>query len=372
KKRHATVIEAGGLRIIGTERHESRRIDNQLRGRSGRQGDPGSSRFYLSLDDNLMRIFVSDRIKSFMQSMDTEKDEGVIESRMVSNAIEKAQRKVEGRNFDIRKQLLEYDDISNVQRLIIYQQRDEILEAEHVTQNIDDMRRKVIDDLVTEYIPPMSLEEQWDIKGLEERLKQEVNLQLSIQKMLDDDEHLNEEGIKTAIVDALAQAFSEKEKVIGEENIRNFEKHVLLRVLDEKWKEHLSTMDYLRQSIHLRGYAAKNPKDEYKREAFNLFENLLHNIRHDVISTISFMQTEPSEHTFEKERSEHANMLKMMEFRHDALPTNDFAGDGQTDMATGEKPAAKEPFVRSERKIGRNEPCPCGSGKKYKHCHGKI
>ncbi len=372
KARHQQVIDAGGLHIIGTERHESRRIDNQLRGRAGRQGDPGSSRFYLSLDDNLMRIFVSDRIKRIMQAMDSEA--GVIESRMVSNAIEKAQRKVEGRNFDIRKQLLEYDDVANAQRMIVYQQRDEILVAEDVQKNIENMREEMVQDLVSEFIPPMSMEEQWDIKGLENRLLQETNLTLSVQKWLDEDGHMDEEGVCKRIIEEMLKVYQEKEQVTGEESLRSFEKHILLRVLDEKWKEHLGTMDHLRQGIHLRGYAAKNPKDEYKREAYNLFEGLLHSIRHDVINTLSYVQVQSPEQAEEEERERYLNMMKNMQYQH-----AEFSPDsvGQSlDGAESELPGtAEEPvktFVRETPKVGRNEPCPCGSQKKYKQCHGKI
>lgn len=375
KARNLAVINAGGLHIIGTDRHESRRIDNQLRGRAGRQGDPGSSRFYLSLDDNLMRIFVSDRIKGFMQAMDS--DGGVIESRMVSNAIEKAQRKVEGRNFDIRKQLLEYDDVANAQRLIVYQQRDEILEVSDVKQNIENMREEMVQDIVNEYIPPMSMEEQWDIEGLELRLQSELSLSLPVKAWLDDDEHADEEGICKRIVEALTQSYQQKEDMAGSEAIRSFEKHILLRVLDEKWKEHLSTMDHLRQGIHLRGYASKNPKDEYKREAFNLFESLLQSIRHDVVSTLSHVQVQSPDEAEQEERQRYTEMMKNMQYQHDefAHVSDQALADNQVEagMSEGrEAPTVVETFVREGRKMGRNEPCPCGSGKKYKQCHGKI
>ena len=374
KERHQAVVDAGGLHIIGTERHESRRIDNQLRGRSGRQGDPGSSRFYLSLDDNLMRIFVSDRIKGFMQSMDSEG--GVIESKMVSNAIEKAQRKVEGRNFDIRKQLLEYDDVANAQRLIVYQQRDEILGAPNVKENIESMRKEMVQDLVSEYIPPMSMEEQWDIKGLEKRLQSEMDLSLPVASWLDSDDQLDEEGVSQRIDEALMKNYQQKEEMAGSEAIRSFEKHMLLRILDEKWKEHLSTMDHLRQGIHLRGYASKNPKDEYKREAFNLFESLLQSIRHDVISALSHVQVQSPDQAEEEGRQRYTHMMQNMQYQHEEFTPENAAVDAEgmmnSSVPEGESGVTSEPFVRESPKVGRNEPCPCGSGKKYKQCHGKI
>ena len=373
KKRHQQVVDAGGLHIIGTERHESRRIDNQLRGRSGRQGDPGSSRFYLSLDDSLMRIFVSERIKGFMQSMDSEG--GVIESRMVSNAIEKAQRKVEGRNFDIRKQLLEYDDVANAQRLIVYQQRDEILNTTDVQQNINSMREDMVRDIVTEYIPPDSMEEQWDIAALEKRVQTDVGLNLPVQQWLDEDDTIAEKEVSQRILSALFKEYEEKEMAVGEEAIRSFEKHILLRVLDEKWKEHLNTMDHLRQGIHLRGYASRNPKDEYKREAYNLFENLLHSIRQDVISTLSHVKTQMSDDARELERQRYEQMMQNMQYQHEGFNPADMNMPGKLpESASGSEQTSlpSAPFVREERKVGRNEPCPCGSGKKYKQCHGKI
>jgi len=376
EERHKSVIDAGGLHIIGTERHESRRIDNQLRGRAGRQGDAGSSRFYLSLDDNLMRIFVSERIKGFMQAMDS--DGGVIESRMVSNAIEKAQKKVEGRNFDVRKQLLEYDDVANAQRLIVYQQRDEILESLDVKQNIASMREEMVQDIVNEHIPPMSMEEQWDIAGLEKRIQEDLGLSVPVSQWLDEDEQISEEEIGQKIVEALVDNYAKKEDMAGTEAIRSFEKHILLRVLDEKWKEHLSTMDHLRQGIHLRGYASKNPKDEYKREAFNLFESLLQSIRHDVITTLSHVQVQSPSEAEEEERKRYMAMMQNMHYQHDEFTpvAGEDATTGVPQLASVERDNQEEvnavPFVREGRKIGRNEPCPCGSGKKYKQCHGKI
>lgn len=364
QQRHDQVLKNGGLHIIATERHESRRIDNQLRGRAGRQGDPGSSRFYLSLEDNLMRIFASDRVKNIMKSLGMEKGEA-IEHRMVSNAIEKAQRKVEGRNFDIRKQLLEYDDVANDQRKVIYQQRDELLAAEEISSSIEGLREDVVNRLVDEYIPPQSLEEQWNVKGLESALASELNQKLPIQQWLDEDDRLDEEALRQKILAAVAAAYQEKEVLAGSDVLRGFEKHILLRILDDKWKEHLSTMDYLRQGIHLRGYAQKNPKQEYKREAFELFQQMLEDIKHDTIKILSHVQVREDDQMEERERQRREELARRMQFQHAALRSEE--GEGIGDVG-----ATVQPFVREGRKVGRNEPCPCGSGRKFKQCHGKI
>ncbi len=373
QKRHKQVLEAGGLHIIATERHESRRIDNQLRGRAGRQGDPGSSRFYLSLEDNLMRIFASDRVKNFMKALGMEKGEA-IEHRMVSNAIEKAQRKVEGRNFDIRKQLLEYDDVANDQRKVIYNQRDELLSAEEVSSSIDALREDVVNNLINQHIPPQSLEEQWDVKGLEESLAAELNQSCPVQKWLDADDRLDEEALRQKILDDVIQAYKTKEEMAGGEVLRNFEKHILLRILDDKWKEHLATMDHLRQGIHLRGYAQKNPKQEYKREAFELFQQMLEDIKHDTIRVLSHVQVQQDDQTEEMERQRREELARRMQFQHEAAQAAVGDEEGQRGVADGEntEAASVQPFVREGRKVGRNEPCPCGSGKKFKQCHGKI
>ncbi|MDP0589052.1 MAG: preprotein translocase subunit SecA [Candidatus Endonucleobacter bathymodioli] len=362
---HEEVLKVGGLHIIATERHESRRIDNQLRGRSGRQGDPGSSRFYLSLEDNLMRIFASERVKNFMKALGMEKGEA-IEHRMVSNAIEKAQRKVEGRNFDIRKQLLEYDDVANDQRKVIYGQRDKLLGCEEVSSSIRAMREDVIGSLISQHIPPESQEEQWDIKGLEERIASELNQEIPIQVWLDQNDHLDEEGLRHKIIDEVADAYQKKEELTSSELFRNFEKQVLLRVLDDQWKEHLATMDHLRQGIHLRGYAQKNPKQEYKREAFELFQQMLEDIKHDTIRLLSHVQIEKDDKIEKEEIQRRADLAKHMEFKHDEVNRVDNKGEDNREVPI------LRPFVRKEKKIGRNEPCACGSGKKYKHCHGKI
>ena len=364
QKRHDAVLEAGGLHIIGTERHESRRIDNQLRGRAGRQGDKGSSRFYLSLEDSLMRIFASDRVKNFMKALGMEKGEA-IEHRMVTNAIEKAQRKVEGRNFDIRKQLLEYDDVANDQRKVIYNQRDELLNAEDVSASIEALREDVVTDLINQFIMPQSLEEQWDVKGLEERLASELGERMPIQQWLDEDDRLDEEKLRERILQGVVDSYRKKEELAGAPVLRNFEKHILLRILDDKWKEHLATMDHLRQGIHLRGYAQKNPKQEYKREAFELFQQMLEDIKHDTIRIISNVQVQEDDRTAEQERLRREEMARRMHFEHAE------AGNVQGEEET---PPAEEhqPFVREGQKVGRNDPCPCGSGKKYKQCHGKL
>ncbi|MDB2384375.1 preprotein translocase subunit SecA [Endozoicomonas sp.] len=371
QKSHQNVLTAGGLHIIGTERHESRRIDNQLRGRAGRQGDPGSSRFYLSLEDNLMRIFASDRVKGFMKALGMEKGEA-IEHRMVSNAIEKAQRKVEGRNFDIRKQLLEYDDVANDQRKVIYSQRDELLHAEDVSSSIDGLRDDVVGVLISDHIPPQSLEEQWDVKGLEERTASELNQEIPVQQWLDADDRLDEDALRQKILDAVTDAYRKKEELAGSEVLRNFEKHILLRILDDKWKEHLATMDHLRQGIHLRGYAQKNPKQEYKREAFDLFQQMLEDIKHDTIRVLSHVQVQQDDQTEEAERQRREELARRMQFQHAVAES---AGDDSgkpAEQGAENHEAAVQPFVREGRKVGRNEPCPCGSGKKYKQCHGKI
>ena len=371
QQRHKTVLEAGGLHIIGTERHESRRIDNQLRGRAGRQGDPGSSRFYLSLEDNLMRIFASDRVKNFMKALGMEKGEA-IEHRMVTNAIEKAQRKVEGRNFDIRKQLLEYDDVANDQRKVVYRQRDELLNSENVLSSIESMREEVVNDLISQHIPPQSLEEQWDVKGLEQKLSAELGIQLPVQQWLDEDDRFEEEALRQRILEEVVTSYQKKEELAGEDGLRNFEKHILLRVLDDKWKEHLATMDHLRQGIHLRGYAQKNPKQEYKREAFELFQEMLEEIKTDTIRILSHVQVQQDDRTEELEEQRRQEMVRRMQFQHAQAAAMD--GGSEEEGGEGGSSAAlpHEPFVRESKKVGRNEPCPCGSGKKFKQCHGKI
>ncbi|MBX9763368.1 MAG: preprotein translocase subunit SecA [Pseudomonadaceae bacterium] len=368
QKRHQQVIESGGLHVIASERHESRRIDNQLRGRAGRQGDPGSSRFYLSLEDNLMRIFASDRVKNFMKALGMQSGEA-IEHRMVSNAIEKAQRKVEGRNFDMRKQLLEYDDVANEQRKVIYHMRNTLLAADDIGETIADFRREVLDNTINAHIAPQSLPEQWDIAGLEEALFSSFNLRLPVQQWLDEDDKLYEETLRARILDELISAYNEKENEASAEALRTFEKQILLRVLDDLWKDHLSTMDHLRHGIHLRGYAQKNPKQEYKRESFTLFQELLDSIKRDTIRVLSHVQVrreDPAEEEARLRREAQA-LAERMQFQHaEASALMAEVADEEGDVAVAAAP------VRTEPKIGRNEPCPCGSGKKYKHCHGQV
>lgn len=360
KKVHDQVLDAGGLHIIGTERHESRRIDNQLRGRSGRQGDAGSSRFYLSMEDSLLRIFTSDRMASLIQSGMEEGE--AIESKMLSRSIEKAQRKVEGRNFDIRKQLLEYDDVANDQRKVVYELRDELMQVDDISDMIEQNRVDVFTAVIDEYIPPQSLEDMWNISGLEERLKNDFALSLPIQTWLDEDDKLYEEALRERILEQAVVVYQEKEQAVGVSVMRNFEKSVMLQTLDTLWKEHLAAMDHLRQGIHLRGYAQKNPKQEYKRESFELFEGLLESLKSDVITILSKVRVQQQE---EVERMEAQRQAQAEEAVRRAQ-----AQHGNLDNDQDE--ASHQPLVREERKIGRNEPCPCGSGKKYKQCHGKI
>ena len=370
QQRHQQVLEAGGLHIIACERHESRRIDNQLRGRAGRQGDPGSSRFYLSLEDSLMRIFASDRVKNFMKALGMEKGEA-IEHRMVTNAIEKAQRKVEGRNFDIRKQLLEYDDVANEQRKVIYGQRNSILASDSVQETIQAIREDVVHDLVGQHMPFGSLPEQWDVVGLEQQLAGELGLHLPLQQWLDEDETLTEEGVTKRVLEALVLAYEEKELLAGAEAMRSFEKQMLLRVLDDLWKEHLATMDHLRQGIHLRGYAQKNPKQEYKREAFNLFEEMLGNLKRDTVRVLSHVQIKREDPAEEEARlrQQAEELQRRMQFKHEELGS---VADAQADEPEQQAAAQAAPQTREGPKVGRNDLCPCGSGKKYKHCHGQI
>jgi len=366
QQRHQQVIDAGGLHIIGSDRHESRRIDNQLRGRAGRQGDPGSSRFFLSLDDNLMRIFASERVRNMMKALGMGEGEA-IEHRMVSNAIEKAQRKVEGHNFDIRKQLLEYDDVANDQRKVVYQQRNELMESDDVSDIVESIRAKVVDDVINQFIQPQSLEEQWDIAGLEAKLRTEFAQEMPIQQWLDEDDNLHEETLREKILAEVTAAYENKETVVGAEVMRSVEKQVMLQTLDTLWKEHLSTMDHLRQGIGLRSYAAKNPKQEYKREAFALFEGFLSNLKHDVARILSHLQIREESDVEAMERQRQESAEQDMQYKHDDASA--IAGSTDAEAPAGEGSA---PFVRDGAKVGRNDPCPCGSGKKYKQCCGSL
>ena len=373
KKRQSAVLASGGLHIIGTERHESRRIDNQLRGRAGRQGDPGSSRFFLSLEDDLMRIFASDRMRSFMRSLGMDHGEA-IEHKMVSNAIEKAQRKVEGRNFDIRKSLLEYDDVANDQRNVIYNQRNDVMASSDISSTVNLIREEVVFNTIASHIPSLSIAEQWDIEGLEKSIEAEYGLNLAVRQWLVDDDNLHEESLIQKLQGEISSAYKVKEELVGAEGMRTFEKQVMLQVLDTLWKEHLQTMDNLRQGIHLRGYAQKNPKQEYKRESFELFQHLLGNIKTDVIKVLSHVQIQMPEEVAEQEELRRQKQLQQqMNFEHKsssatAQLAEDLLGSEYEPDVTQDSP----PFVREGEKVGRNSPCPCGSAKKYKQCHGKL
>ena len=373
QQRHDIVVTAGGLHIIGTERHESRRVDNQLRGRSGRQGDPGSSRFYLALDDQLLRIFSGDRVSAIMERLKMPEGEA-IEHAMVSRAIENAQRKVEGRNFDIRKQLLEFDDVSNDQRKVIYEQRNELLEAADIGETITAMRSDVLSQTITTHIPLGSVEEQWDIPGLEKELVAETGLDLPLQKMLEDNPDLHEETLRERIFEAADESYKSKEALASAATMRQFERSVMLQSLDSHWREHLAALDHLRQGIHLRSYAQKNPKQEYKREAFLLFENLLNTVKAEVTKITMLVQVRPHEELEAVEQTQdvanvqyqHAEFNQNMSDEALANPQGSFSEEEMSQMAGG------TPIVRDGIKVGRNDPCPCGSGKKYKQCHGTL
>jgi preprotein translocase subunit SecA len=362
--RHDAVLAAGGLHIVGSERHESRRIDNQLRGRSGRQGDPGSSRFYLSLEDNLMRIFASDRMAGLMQKLGMEEGEA-IEHPWVTRAIENAQRKVEGHNFDVRKQLLEFDDVANDQRKVVYEQRNELMAVDDVSESVISMRESVLNDVISEYIPPNSIDEQWNVPGLETALREEFALELDVSAWLEQDDELHEETLRQRIVESAQNEAVTKEEAVGAELMRHFEKAIMLQTLDTQWKEHLAQMDYLRQGIGLRGYAQKDPKQEFKRESFQLFTRMLESIKRDVISLISRVQIRDPEdvEAVEEQRRQTAEV----EYQHESAES--MASEESTEETAV---TADQPYTRDGEKVGRNDPCPCGSGKKFKQCCGKI
>ncbi|MDC9593718.1 preprotein translocase subunit SecA [Xenorhabdus sp. IM139775] len=361
QERHDAVLAAGGLHIVGTERHESRRIDNQLRGRAGRQGDAGSSRFYLSMEDSLMRIFASDRVTGMMRKLGMQPGEA-IEHPWVTKAIANAQRKVESRNFDIRKQLLEYDDVANDQRRAIYAQRNDLLDVSDVSETITSIREDVFKVTIDAYIPPQSLEEMWDVEGLQERLVNEFDLDLPIKEWLDKEPQLHEETLRERILEQSIEIYQQKEEIVGAEMMRSFEKGIMLQTLDTLWKEHLAAMDYLRQGIHLRGYAQKDPKQEYKRESFAMFANMLESLKYEVISTLSKVQVRMPEEVeaLEQQRREEAERLARQQHLSHEVEQGALMSQAEAQMSTG------------ERKVGRNDPCPCGSGKKYKHCHGRL
>jgi preprotein translocase subunit SecA len=360
RKLHQRVVAAGGLHIIGSERHESRRIDNQLRGRAGRQGDPGSSRFYLSLEDPLLRIFAGERLNAIMVRLKMPEGEA-IEHPLVTRSLESAQRKVEQRNFDIRKQLLEYDDVANDQRKVIYHQRNELLASDNISETITAMRQGVLHDAFRTYVPADSVEEQWDIAGLETALAAEFQLRLAVGEWLKAEPDLADGDLVRRIIDEADKAYAAKVGLVGAESFHQFERNIMLQSLDTHWREHLAALDHLRQGIHLRGYAQKNPKQEYKREAFELFEGLLETIRQEVTKLLMTVEIRSQEQVAE---SEPQPAVENVQYHHadydEALGTVEGAA----------KPA--QPQVRHGDKIGRNNPCPCGSGKKYKHCHGKL
>ena len=381
---HARVMEAGGLHIIGSERHESRRIDNQLRGRAGRQGDPGVTRFYLSLEDDLMRIFASERVKNMMKSLGMKPGEA-IEHPWVSKSIEGAQRKVEARNFDIRKNLLKYDDVANEQRHAIYSQRDDILKTDSISENVRLIHDDVVDSVINAYIPPLSLEEQWDIPGLEQALSSDFGMTLPVAEWLEQDDKLHEEGIRARIRESVLSAWNDKRERMGESVANQLEKQLMLQIIDRHWKDHLAAMDYLRKGIHLRGYAQKNPEQEYKREAFQLFEQLINAVKLELIQTLAriHVPTEEEVAAMEAQRAAEAQAMSM-QFEHadasqaeaelaaieagEPLPEPEPQGGAR--QVAGATPV--QPFVRDGAKVGRNDPCPCGSGRKYKQCHGQL
>ncbi|MFA4913349.1 MAG: preprotein translocase subunit SecA, partial [Burkholderiaceae bacterium] len=363
KPANEQVKQAGGLRIIGTERHESRRIDNQLRGRAGRQGDPGSTRFYLSLEDSLMRIFAGDRVRAIMERLKLPEGEP-IEAGMVSRSIETAQRKVEGRNFDIRKQLLEYDDVANDQRKVIYAQRNEVLEASNIASTIENLREATLTELFHSYVPQESMEEQWDLPTLQNTLQADWQLDLPLVQMVEKEPNLGEEDLLKIVLQAARDVYQNKGVLVGQESWSQFERSVMLQSIDTHWREHLSALDYLRQGIHLRGYAQKNPKQEYKREAFELFSGMLDRIRSDVVRLLMTVRVQSPEQVEEVAQADAQSQVQNVQYHH---------SDYDEALAEADATPAKEAPVRNVLpKVGRNDPCPCGSGKKYKACHGKL
>jgi preprotein translocase subunit SecA len=380
QKRHDQVLAAGGLHIIGTERHESRRIDNQLRGRSGRQGDPGSSRFYLSLEDNLMRIFGDPtRMKSLMTRVGMKAGEA-IESGMLTRQIERAQRRVEQHNFDARKQVLEYDDVANDQRKVIYQQRTDLMSAEDVAEAVVGIREEVVEQLVDQYVPGGAPEEQWDVPGLVTALERDFAAQLPVAEWVKSEEVGDGSALKKKLLGALIEAYEAKRRDLGPELLRHIEKQVMLQTLDTHWREHLAAMDYMRQGIFLRSYAQKNPKQEYKREAFELFAAMLDRIKYDTITTVSKIQVRNQAEIEREELERQQRLARALQFQHEEaqsaitaapeLPAVSAAA-GAADF-TGVDAGPAGPTVRGVPKVGRNEPCPCGSGRKFKHCHGAL
>jgi preprotein translocase subunit SecA len=367
---HDHVVAAGGLHIIGTERHESRRVDNQLRGRSGRQGDPGSSRFYLSLDDPLLRIFAGDRVRAIMDRLKMPEGEP-IEAGIVSRSIESAQRKVEARNFDIRKQLLEYDDVANDQRKVIYQQRNELLEAQDVSELIASLRKGVFTDMFRTYVPEDSLEEQWDIKGLEAALSNEWQIEVPLANMLETEPDLTDDDLLERVLKAVEDAYGAKVAIIGKEGFAGFERSVMLQSIDSHWREHLAALDHLRQGIHLRGYAQQNPKQEYKREAFELFGQMLDLIKNEVVRIVMTVRIQSREEIDAAEAQLAHSQVENVHYQHADFNPEAAPEELLAPTASPEE-ARQQPMVNAVPKVGRNDPCPCGSGKKYKQCHGKL
>ncbi len=375
QQRHREVVDAGGLHVLGTERNESRRVDNQLRGRCGRQGDPGSSRYYLSMEDNLMRIFGSERVSGLMEKLGMEEGEA-IEHSWVTRAIENSQKKVEGRNFDTRKQLLEYDDVANEQRKVIYEQRNRLMELDDISDTVGMARTEVVNELIDVHLPPESLEEQWDVPSLEIDVEARFGLAMPISQWLAEDDALHEETLRQRIESEVIGAYEQKAAGVGEEVIRHLEKAVMLRVLDEQWKDHLAQMDHLRQGIGLRGYAQKNPKQEYKREAFEMFTDVLERVKNETIGILSKIQIQTSAEVEELEVQRRHQSADGREYLHPEITTEPLpapeSGDQPNVLSPESTAAATQPFVRGGPKVGRNALCPCGSGKKYKHCHGKL
>lgn len=365
KKRHDIVIAAGGLHVLGTERHESRRIDNQLRGRSGRQGDPGSSQFYLSMEDDLLRIFAAERMSIMMRRLGV-KEGDVIEHKWISRAIEKAQKRIEGMNFDVRKQLLEYDDVTNDQRKVIYQQRFELLQSDNIANTIEVIRKEAMTDMISLFIPPQSLEEEWDVSSLEKQIREDFGMIFPIKKWLKEDAALYEEKLYQRIIDEITNAYKEKEARIGSCIMRDLEKTIMLQLLDHHWKEHLAAMDHLRQGIYLRGYAQKSPAQEYKRESFELFKQTLARIKYEVIATLSKLEIMVEKQAVKQQKRLFYQSTTELQYQPEITALQD-----KMDFSVISE-GATQPFLRSRPKIGRNEACPCSSGQKYKHCHGKL
>lgn len=369
QQRHDDVLKSGGLHVLGTERHESRRIDNQLRGRSGRQGDAGSSQFFLSFDDNLLRIFAAERLQNMMRRLGI-KDGEAIQGSMISNTIERAQRRVEGMNFDIRKQLLEFDDVANDQRKVIYQQRFALLKAEDISTTIIAIRDEAIEDMISAHIPPESIEEEWEIDGLEQQIQQDFMIKLPIAQWLEQDDQLHEETLRQRIRDEIVAEYDKKMADVETDSIRDIEKSIMLQILDQQWKDHLAAMDHLRQSIHLRGYAQKNPTQEFKRESFELFKLMLQNIKYETIAMLSKIQLQP-EQAYDFNPQPVGPQLHFQHAEFSGMPTAEGQTELDSDVAVAEG-EPEQPFVRDQPKVGRNDPCPCNSGKKYKQCHGRM